>query len=161
MRVALVGDDRAAVRTALEAETEVELIGPPGALAVPDGGEIPELAAALRAFESQFEAERVERVVLTDPSNLSLAALLVATKMLIPVGAVTTPDDGASGDGRSGINARLIEYLADAALADEAVSGWLRGCLAIAGVPFQPFAEALAWYCDHTAEPTRRIRPRR
>ena len=127
MRVALVGHDRAAVRTALEAEPEVELIGPPGALAGPDGREIPELAAALRAFESLFEAERVERVVLTDSSNLSLAALLVATKMLVPVGAVATASAGSQReDGRSSINARLIEHLADAALADEAVTGWLR-----------------------------------
>jgi hypothetical protein len=127
VRVALVGKDRAAVRTALEAEPGVELIGPPGAIAGPDGGEIPRLAAALRAFESLFEAERVERVVLTDASNHSLAALLVATKMLVPVGAVATPSPGGEReDGRSSINARLIEHLADAALADEAVTGWLR-----------------------------------
>ena len=44
-------------RTALEAEPEVEFIGSPGAIAGPDGGEIGELAAALRAFERLFEAE--------------------------------------------------------------------------------------------------------
>jgi hypothetical protein len=123
MRVALVGDEQPAVRAALEAEEGVELI------AAPDGldrdGEIPELATALRTFERLFEQERVERVVLAGSSNLSLAAVLVATKMLIPVGAVA----GREGADGSGMNVRLIEHLADAVLADDeqAVEAWLRG----------------------------------
>jgi hypothetical protein len=126
VRVALVGDERPAVRTALEADEGVELIGPPEGL---DGeGEVPRLAAALRALERLFEEERVERVVLADSSNLGLAAVLVATKMLIPVGALVGPDGGERADRSSGMNARLIEQLADAALADDerAVAGWLQ-----------------------------------
>ena len=99
MRVALVGDKRPAVRASLEAEEEVELIGPPGAFVFDGDGEIPQLAAALRAFESQFDEERVDRVVLADSSDLSLAAVLVATKMLIPVGALV---DRGSDQGEGG-----------------------------------------------------------
>ena len=128
VRVALVGDERPAVRASLEAEEEVELIGPPGAFVVDGDGEIPQLAAALRAFESQFDEERVDRVVLADSSDLSLAAVLVATKMLIPVGALVDRGSDQGEGGPFGMNARLIELLADAALGDDgaAVAAWLR-----------------------------------
>lgn len=128
MRVALVGDERPAVRAALEAEGEVELVEPPEALAATRDGQIPELAAELRAFERLFGDERVERVVLAGSSNLSLAAVLVATKMLIPVGALQDATRAEAGEGPSALNARLIEHLADAALAEDAgaVAAWLR-----------------------------------
>ena len=132
MRVALVGDERPAVRAALEAEGEVELVEPPEALAATRDGQIPELAAELaaelRAFERLFGDERVERVVLAGSSNLSLAAVLVATKMLIPVGALQDANRGEAGEGPLAMNARLIEHLADAALAEDAgaVAAWLR-----------------------------------
>ena len=128
MRVALVGDERAAVRAALEAEGEVELVEPSEAPAASRDGQIAELAAELRAFERLFGDERVERVVLAGSSNLSLAAVLVATKMLIPVGALQDATRAEAGEGPSALNARLIEHLADAALAEDAgvVAAWLR-----------------------------------
>jgi UDP-N-acetylglucosamine 2-epimerase len=128
VRVALVGDERPTVRAALEAEGEVELVEPPEALAASRDGQIAELAAALRALERLFGDERVERVVLAGSSNVSLAAVLVATKMLIPVGALQDANRAEAGEGPSALNARLIEHLADAALAEDAgvVAAWLR-----------------------------------
>jgi UDP-N-acetylglucosamine 2-epimerase len=109
----------------LQAEPDVELVDPPGDLEASDDGEVADLASALRAFETLFQAEGVERLVLAGTSNRSLAALLVATKMSIPVGTVTAPDEDE--DGPFGMNARVIERLADEALADEgSVAGWLR-----------------------------------
>jgi UDP-N-acetylglucosamine 2-epimerase len=127
VRVALVGDERPAVRAALEAEGEVELVEPPEALAASRDGQIGELAAALRAFERLFGDERVERVVLVGSSNLNLAAVLVATKMLIPVGALQDANRGEA-KGPLAVNARLIEHLADVALDEDAgaVAAWLR-----------------------------------
>lgn len=66
------------------------------------------LARALLAFEAEFEAERPARIVLTDASDASLAAALVAAKLLIPLGA--TAEATASGEA----NAALIAQLADA-----------------------------------------------
>jgi UDP-N-acetylglucosamine 2-epimerase len=122
-----VGDERPAVRAALEAEGEVELVEPPEALVASRDGQIAGLAAALRALERLFGDERVERVVLAGSSNLSLAAVLVATKMLIPVGALQDANRGEA-KGPLAMNARLIEHLADAALAEDAalVAAWLR-----------------------------------
>jgi UDP-N-acetylglucosamine 2-epimerase len=127
VRVALVGDERPAVRAALEAEGAVELVEPPEALAASRDGQIAELAAALRALERLFGDERVERVVLAGSSNLSLAAVLVATKMLIPVGALQDANRGEA-KGPLAVNARLIEHLADVALDEDAgaVAAWLR-----------------------------------
>jgi UDP-N-acetylglucosamine 2-epimerase len=116
------------VRAALEAEGEVELVERQEALAASRDGQIAELAAALRAFERLFGDERVERVVVVGSSNLSLAAVLVATKMLIPVGALQEANGGEAGEGPLAMNARLIEHLADATLAEDAgvVAAWLR-----------------------------------
>jgi len=122
-----VGDERPAVRAALEAEGEVELVEPPEALAASRDGQIAELAAALRAFERLFGDERVERVVLVGSSNVNLAAVLVATKMLIPVGALQDANRGMA-EGPLAMNGRLIEHLADVALDEDAgvVAAWLR-----------------------------------
>jgi UDP-N-acetylglucosamine 2-epimerase len=121
-----VGDERPAVRAALEAEGEVELVEPPEALAASRDGQIAELAAALRAFERLFGDERVERVVLVGSSNVNLAAVLVATKMLIPVGALQDANRGMA-EGPLAMNGRLIEHLADVALDEDAgvVTAWL------------------------------------
>jgi UDP-N-acetylglucosamine 2-epimerase len=128
VKVALVGDELPAAEAALEAEGDVELIGSLDARAADRDGEIPRLAAALRAFESRFEEERVDRVVVTGSSNPSLAAVLVATKMLIPVVAVVRSDGAQGADGPSAMNARLIAHLADATLGADAnaVAEWLR-----------------------------------
>src|SRR5262245_25746052 len=128
MKVALVGDELPAAKATLEAEGDVELIGSLEASAADGDGEIPRLAAALRAFESRFEQERVDRLVVTGSSDPSLAAVLVATKMLIPVAAVVGSDGAQVADGPSEMNARLIEHLADTTLGADAnaVAEWLR-----------------------------------
>jgi UDP-N-acetylglucosamine 2-epimerase len=65
------------------------------------------LASALLACEAELEAERPERVVLLDDSDVALAAALVATKLLIPVAAASGARSPASANGR------LIAQLAD------------------------------------------------
>jgi hypothetical protein len=45
------------------------------------------LTGALVALEGAFEADRPETVVVTDDSEIALAAALVATKLLIPLEA--------------------------------------------------------------------------
>jgi UDP-N-acetylglucosamine 2-epimerase len=125
VRVALVGDQRPAVRAGLEAAEGVDLVGSPE---TEGDGEIPRLAASLRAFESLFEGQRVDRLVVVGSSDPSLAAVLVATKMLVPVAALESPDGDRDEAGAPRMNARLIEHLADAALADDeaALAAWLR-----------------------------------
>jgi hypothetical protein len=58
------------------------------------------LAAAIASFGIDFEAERPGTVVLTDASDRAIAALLVATKLLIPVEAVVDARDAATPNGR-------------------------------------------------------------
>lgn len=58
------------------------------------------LVAALVALEAEFEASRPESVVVTDDSETSLAAALVATKMLIPFEATADATGSASPNGR-------------------------------------------------------------
>ena len=67
-----------------------------------------DLVAALVALEAEFEASRPERVVVTDDSETSLAAALVATKLLIPF--------EATGDaiGSTSPNGRVLAQLATA-----------------------------------------------
>ncbi len=68
----------------------------------PSGVIHPELVSLLAS------AGHGDRIVLTDASDVSLAAALVAAKLLIPLGA--TADATASGEA----NAVLIAQLADA-----------------------------------------------
>jgi hypothetical protein len=58
------------------------------------------LAAAIESFGAEFEAQRPGAVVLTDASDRALAALLVATKLLITVEAVADARDAATPNGR-------------------------------------------------------------
>jgi UDP-N-acetylglucosamine 2-epimerase len=58
------------------------------------------LAAALVALEERFEAERPEVVVVADDSEMSLAAALVATKLLIPLEATAAATAPESANGR-------------------------------------------------------------
>lgn len=64
------------------------------------------LAEALVALEARFDAERPERVVVTDDSDPALAAALVAAKLGIRLEA--TPD----ATGEPSDNARVIAQLA-------------------------------------------------
>jgi hypothetical protein len=59
-----------------------------------------DLVSALVALEAEFEASRPELVVATDDSETSLAAALVATKMLIPFEATADATDSTSANGR-------------------------------------------------------------
>lgn len=86
---------------------EITIAGDPGAPS--DGpGSIGFLAAALTELEARFEAECPEGVVLADDSDAALAAVLVATKLLIPVRASADATSAPSA------NARLLAQLADA-----------------------------------------------
>ncbi len=126
MNVIVVGERRLAAQAALDAEPGLHLIDPPDEAVLTGGGEIGRIAAALRAFEERLGSGSVDRVVLVGESDLALAAVLVASKMGIPVAAIATdapkPRDGGSMD----LNRRLIEQLADAVLADDAaLPAWL------------------------------------
>jgi UDP-N-acetylglucosamine 2-epimerase len=82
------------------------------------GDQVGELAAALIAFERLFAAEAPDAVLLVSSSNLALAAVLVATKLQIPVAGL---EEGAqSKDRTSELNHRLIEQLADRRIAGDA-----------------------------------------
>jgi hypothetical protein len=75
-------------------------------------GEAPDSSAPLARDLARFEADALERrpesVLLADSSDASLAAALVAAKLLIPLAATE------AAMGRSSANARLIAQLADA-----------------------------------------------
>jgi hypothetical protein len=66
------------------------------------------LADLLVSFERSLTAERPERVVLADDSDASLAAALVAAKLLIPLEAMPAATETASA------NATVIAQLATA-----------------------------------------------
>ncbi|TMK72235.1 MAG: UDP-N-acetyl glucosamine 2-epimerase [Actinobacteria bacterium] len=93
--------------------------------------EIAEIAGDLREFERALEAGSVDAVLIASDSPAALAAVIVATKMGVPVASLLVPDE-ASGDGA---NARVIRQLADAALAPdaEAIMEWARD-----GYPARP-----------------------
>ena len=93
--------------------------------------EIAEIAGDLREFERALEAGSVDVVLIASDSPAALAAVIVATKMGVPVASLLVPDE-ASGDGA---NARVIRQLADAALAPdaEAIMEWARD-----GYPARP-----------------------
>jgi hypothetical protein len=59
-----------------------------------------ELAELLLEFEASLGAERPERVVVADDSDASLAAALVAAKLLIPLEAMPAATEVASDNGR-------------------------------------------------------------
>jgi hypothetical protein len=127
MKVMFVGEGHRAVEEALAGEgfhvlhaPTDELDGPPDTVA--------EIAAGLRAFETALGGGEVERLVLAGSSNPALAALLVATKMQIPVAAIGDEEAGRTDDAASGVNEQVIESLADETLGDDpaAIAGWLR-----------------------------------
>ena len=73
-----------------------------------DAGEpsVARMARHLVAFEAEFAIEPPAIVVLADASDVSLAAALVATKMLIEVEATAAATDATT------LNGRLIAQLA-------------------------------------------------
>jgi hypothetical protein len=79
-----------------------------------------ELAAALIAFERLFDDDAPDAVLLVSTSDLALAAVLVATKLQIPVAASVEPTPGE--DGVSDTNGRLIARLADGIIVGDAAT---------------------------------------
>ena len=69
----------------------------PGA---PDPASSSALGAALVAFEAVAETERPESLLLCDDSEPSLAAALVASKLLIPTEALPAAHDDRTANGR-------------------------------------------------------------
>jgi UDP-N-acetylglucosamine 2-epimerase len=91
----------------------------------PEGrGEIAEIARLLREFERVLGDSSADAVLVASDSPAALAAVLVATKLGIPVGRLEGPD-GPTDDGA---NARLIRQLADTGLAPApaAIVEWAR-----------------------------------
>ena len=120
MKIVIVGekDHPHALASALEtAGVDVER-PPKSALGAAHDDQLGELAAALIAFERLFADDAPDAVLLVSTSNLALAAVLVATKLQIPVAALV---DSARDEGRmSEMNWRLIEQLADGTVTDDA-----------------------------------------
>ena len=121
MKIVIVGEKGRphALAGALEAGG-VDVERPPkSALGAAHDDQVGELAAALIAFERVFADDAPDAVLLVSTSNLALAAVLVATKLQIPVAALV---EAARGEGGrvSEMNWRLIEQLADSTVTDDA-----------------------------------------
>jgi len=118
MRILIVGErGRApALEGALEAGAIDVEHASEGELSVPSGDEVRELAAALLAFDRLFSDDPPDGVLVVSASNLALSAVLVATKLQIPVAALAeeVPESPAVG-----VNRRLVEELADGTVADD------------------------------------------
>jgi UDP-N-acetylglucosamine 2-epimerase len=127
MKVFVVGEGRRSIEAELSAREAFEVIRPPEHPPGARRGEVAELAAALRALEALLAGEGAERVVIAGSSDLALAAVLVATKMGVPVAAVGDERD-RSDDGPGAVNSRLIARLADTTLDPDpgAAIAWLR-----------------------------------
>jgi UDP-N-acetylglucosamine 2-epimerase len=109
----------------------VEVRRPPeGAFGAQRDEGVGQLAGALIAFERLFGEDAPDAVLLVSASNLALAAVLVATKLRIPVAASLEPVPGE--DGSPEINRRLIARLADGNLVGDAatIAASLRDMLA-------------------------------
>jgi hypothetical protein len=125
-RILLVGDSANTGALAEElnsADQAVELRPEdPPAGGGPD--EIDQIAGDLRELERELVEGSPDVVLLASDSSASLAAVLVATKLGIPVARLVSP-----GGDSAGTNASLIRQLADAALAPApaAIVDWIRG----------------------------------
>ena len=119
MKILVVGEMERPYALAGALETAgVDVERPPnsGLPAVP-GDQVGELAAALIAFERLLTDDAPDAVLLVSSSNLALAAVLVATKLLIPVAALV--EAAQDEDHMSEMNRRLIERLADGTIGDD------------------------------------------
>ena len=122
MKILIVGEQGRphALAGALEA-AGVDVERPPESAFGPrTTTQVGELAAALVAFERLFADDAPDAVLLVSTSNLALAAVLVATKLQIPVAALV---EAAQDEGRmSEMNRRLIEQLADGTVTGDAAN---------------------------------------
>jgi UDP-N-acetylglucosamine 2-epimerase len=132
MKIVIVGEKGRphALAGALETGGASVVRPPKSALGAAHDDQVGELAAALIAFERLFADDAPDAVLLVSTSNLALAAVLVATKLQVPVAALVeaTRDEG----GVSEMNWRLIEQLADGTVTDDAgtISASLRALVA-------------------------------
>ena len=120
MKILIVGEQGRphALAGALES-AGVEVERPPkGAFGAAHDEEVGELATALIAFERLLADHAPDAVLLVSGSNLALAAVLVATKLQIPVGALA--DTAVGADDEPEMNRRLIARLADGTVACDA-----------------------------------------
>ena len=119
MKIVIVGEKGRphALAGALEA-AGVGVGRPPETEFAGHDDQVGELAAALVAFERLFADDTSDAVLLVSTSNLALAAVLVATKLHIPVAALV---EAAQDEGRmSEMNRRLIQQLADGTVTGDA-----------------------------------------
>jgi hypothetical protein len=128
MTALLVGeaDAAAGLLEALRAAgVEASVDEPPGA---DERGEIAALADELLRFESRLREAPPSAVLLLDAGDAALAAALVATKLLIPTGAVGV--DGAEGE-----NAALLSQIADRKLSAgwREIAEWIHGLPRLSG----------------------------
>lgn len=123
----VVGERRAGLETALAADG-IDLVSAPPEGPALEGDEVRQVAFALRAYEGALGEGVVDGVVLAGSSNGALAALLVATKLRVPVASVDGDGPDSRAEPRAELNARLIAQLCDAALRDDAtaVAAWVR-----------------------------------
>jgi UDP-N-acetylglucosamine 2-epimerase len=120
MNVLIVGELPLAVRKALE-DDGFDVVDPPEDGLKTSSSGVEQIAAGMRAFEGLLRRSTLDALLLAGSSDVTLAALLVATKQQIPVASVD------NGEPDHPMNARLIEQLADASLADAAATAqWLR-----------------------------------
>jgi UDP-N-acetylglucosamine 2-epimerase len=120
MKIVIVGEKGRPHALAGALETGgVDVERPPkSAFGAAHDDQVGELAAALIAFERLFADDAPDAVLLVSTSNLALAAVLVATKLQIPVAALV---EAAQDESRvSEMNWRLIEQLADGTVTDDA-----------------------------------------
>jgi hypothetical protein len=128
MTALLVGeaDSAAGLLEALRAGgVEARVDEPPDA---DERGEIAALADELLRFESRLSEAPPSAVLLLDAGDKALAAALVATKLLIPTGAVGI-------DGREGENAALLRQIADRMLSADwrEIAEWIDGLPRLSG----------------------------
>jgi UDP-N-acetylglucosamine 2-epimerase len=120
MKIVIVGEKGRPHALAGALETGgVDVERPPtSAFGAAHDDQVGELAAALIAFERLFADDAPDAVLLVSTSNLALAAVLVATKLQIPVAALVeaSRDEGHVSE----MNWRLIEQLADGTVTDDA-----------------------------------------
>jgi hypothetical protein len=123
MRVLLVGDDGLDGLAAALSERGLSVDVAPAADDA-EGGPAA-LAVKLRAFERVLGDGAVRAVVVGSVSDEALSAILVASKLCVPIARLDPPDHATTS---SEVNRTVIEQLADAVLArdPEAVASWAR-----------------------------------
>jgi hypothetical protein len=132
MKVLIVGEQESphGLGGALQS-AGVEVGRPPeGAFGTQLDEGVGKLAAALIAFEQLFGDDAPDAVLVMSTSDLALAAVLVATKLQIPVAASVEAAPGE--DGITETNGRLIVRLADGVIVGDAatIAASLRDMLA-------------------------------